>query len=316
METQACLFDIGRYRNTDGPGIRTILFFKGCPLRCVWCSNPYGLRRGVQLSVRAADCCACGACLAACGQAVGGMQEGRLQTDFSRCIACGNCLDACPSACRSLVGENYSVTQLLREVQKDAAFYRRGGGGVTISGGEALLQGEAVIELLTRCRAHYLNTCLETCAYASWETLQAAAALCNTIFVDLKHSDSAEHKRLTGVGNDLIVENIEKLCHFAKDRPLRVIVRIPLIPGYTTGRENMEGSARFIASLAGKIEVNFLPYHSLGEGKYESIGEDYALAGREALERDDLLVEEACAIFRALAPENPRSVGGDAIALH
>ncbi len=315
-EKTARIFDIGRFRNTDGPGIRTIIFFKGCPLRCLWCSNPFGLSPKQQLVVKFAKCTGCGTCGEVCTQGVNQVPEGgKVQVDFSACTLCGSCVERCAAGARMLSGREYTARQLYEEARKDAAFYRKGGGGVTLSGGEALMQYEVAAETLRLCRSNYINTCLETSAFAPWAQLWAVAQYCHTVFVDVKHMDDVRHKALTGVGNGLILENLRRLCRELPRRGGRVILRLPLVPGYTDHPENVSATARFAASLEGSPELNLLPYHDLGESKYEMIGDSYALAEVESRKGRDPRLLELQALCQETAPKNRVSLGGDAIQL-
>lgn len=315
-EKKAILFDIGRFRSTDGPGIRTILFFKGCPLRCRWCSNPFGLDPAPQLAVNREKCTGCGMCQRVCSHGVNTLVPGeRVEVLFSACVRCGACVPLCAVKARMITGKAYTAQQLYREAAKDAAFYRKGGGGVTLSGGEVLLQYEVAAETLRLCRANYINTCLETSAFAPWEVLWAVGQHCNTVFVDLKAMDSEKHKALTGVPNERILENIERLCLALPERGGRVIVRMPLVPGCNDSEEDVAAGARFVAGLAGRPELNLLPYHDLGETKYAMIGKPYALPGAESRSAKDPRLLALRALCQSLAPENRVSLGGEAILL-
>ena len=286
-EKKAIVFDIGRFRNTDGPGIRTILFFKGCPLRCLWCSNPFGFSPAPQLAVNPVKCTGCGKCVPVCPQGRNTLVPGeKIQVDSSACQGCGACVPVCPSGARMITGRAYTARELYREAAKDAAFYRKGGGGVTLSGGEGLLQWEVASETLRLCRTNYINTCI-----------------------------SEKHREQTGVPNELILENIQKLCQALPQRGGRVIVRLPLIPGCNDGAEDVAAAARFVGSLPNRPEMNLLPYHNLGESKYGMIGETCALSGLESRKGRDpklLALQELC---QRCAPDNRVSLGGDAIAL-
>lgn len=215
-----------------------------------------------------------------------------------------------------ITGKEYSAKQLFAEAYKDVAFYRKGGGGITLSGGEVLLYHELAAETLRLCRKNYVNTCIETSAYGKWEHLEEVASWCNTIFVDLKHIDSKRHKEITGVPNELILENIEKLDRLAQEKKIRLIIRRPIIPGYNDEDENSIGTAKFVAKLASKPELNLLPYHNLGENKYKMIGEEYPMGeGVGLLAKQDPIVARAKELSQQHAPSHRVSVGGEAIAL-
>lgn len=315
-EKRGLIFDIGRFRSTDGPGIRTIIFFKGCPLRCRWCSNPFGLSPRRQLVVNFAKCTGCARCGEVCAHGVNTVPEGeKLRVDFSACALCGDCVTACLAGARTISGGEYTARELYQEAKKDTAFYRKGGGGVTLSGGEALMQYEVAAQTLRLCRSNYINTCLETSAYAPWEHLWAVGQYCHTVFVDLKHMDPERHRALTGVENGLILKNLRRLCAELPRRGGKVIVRLPLVPGYNDDEENLIASARFADGLAGKPELNLLPYHNLGESKYEMIGADYPLGEAESRKGRDPRLLEMQALCQRFAPETRVSLGGDAIQL-
>lgn len=210
-------------------------------------------------------------------------------------------------------GKEYTAEELFQEAYKDALFYRRNTGGVTLSGGEVLMQHEVAAELLRMCKRNYMHTCIETSAFSPWEHLQQVAQYCDLIFVDLKHMDSTRHKALTGVGNERVLENIQRLCAYAEGRELRVIVRIPIIPGHTDEADNLRASAAFVATLPGTPDLNLLPYHSLGEKKYEMIGAPYALNIQSMLGDSSDLMLRLRALCKAYAPETCVTIGGGEI---
>lgn len=315
MEKTATIFDIGRFRNADGPGIRTIIFFKGCPLSCKWCSNPFGLSPKPQLTVNAERCIGCGRCVGVCPNGNNMVVDGRVQVNYQKCTLCQKCILACLVPCRSVSGKEYTAKELFAEAYKDIAFYRRNYGGITLSGGELLMQHEVAEEVLRLCKLNYLNTCIETSGFSTWAALKGVVQYCDTVFFDLKHIDSEKHREFTGVSNEIILENVTRLCEWSLEKPFRVIIRIPVIPGYNDNEEALTRAARFIAKLPSNPEVNILPYHNLGTSKYSMIGLDYELNELKMLSHKDNLITRVKETFEEYTLGNRISLGGDAIDL-
>lgn len=274
------VFNIQHFSVHDGPGIRTTVFLKGCPLRCAWCHNAEGLEPGRELFFAAERCTGCGNCVKACPRGAVRMENAKAVTDRARCTACGACVKMCLGDARSVCGEELSVEQVMCELRKDLVFYRQSGGGVTLSGGEPLMQPEFAAALLKACRAEGIHTVLDTCGQAPWDSFAAVLPDVKLFLFDLKAWTEAAHRRGTGVGNRLILKNLERLCAAGA----QVRVRVPLVPGLTDAPEELSGIAGFLAELPVE-QVNLLPFHQSGRAKYGRLGHGYALADSAALDR-------------------------------
>ncbi len=281
--TKGHIFNIQRYSIHDGSGIRTLVFLKGCPLRCLWCSNPESQKSGPELGFiesRCAGVSKCGGpCIAACP--VTGLHlnsQGKPSIDRNACDSCGRCAMVCPEDALKVVGRETSVDEVLAEVEKDRPFYRRSSGGITIGGGEPLSQYHFTAELLKAAQGVYLHTALETCGHAPWEHFETVLKHVDLLQIDLKHIDPVRHKELTGQSNELIIANLRKVL--SVKAPKDVIARIPLIPGCTDSVENIRETARFVSGL-GFRQIELIPYHRLGVSKYAQYGMVYSLAEAE-----------------------------------
>ena len=268
------VFNIQKYSVQDGPGIRTTVFLKGCPLCCAWCHNPEGVSPKREILVVETRCLACGECRRACpfGASVAG--DGMLPTRLEPCTLCEACAEACPTGARQVVGRDLSVAEVLREVQQDRVFYEDSCGGVTFSGGEPLSQAEFLLALLDACRTRGLHTAVDTCGFGCTEHLLAAARLTDLFLFDLKFMDEARHREYCGVSNGPILENLRRLDQIHD----HIWLRVPLIPGVNDSGENLEAIARFAASIHGVRQVNLLPYHHLGRQKFRRLGQADRLA--------------------------------------
>ena len=259
------VFQIQRYSTHDGPGIRTVVFLKGCSLGC---RNPESQEAAPQLMVNDPACTGCGACVQACPRDAVHLENGRAVTDRGLCQMCGDCVPVCPTKGRRVVGMAMSVQQVML---RDRSLYINSEGGVTISGGEPLLQPDFTAELLSQCRAEGLHTAVETCAHVPWEDLERMIPLVNLWFTDIKSVDSRKHAQGTGAGNERILENISRLVK----RDVKICVRMPLIPGYNDSPEDVAALGRYVSRVLGLQpgQVELLKYNNLGESKLDRLGQ-------------------------------------------
>jgi pyruvate formate lyase activating enzyme len=269
------VFNVQKFSIHDGAGIRTLVFMKGCPLRCVWCCNPESQRMAVDIFFVRPNCIGCGHCVAACDQ--GGIAADGFYIDRSRCLTCGACADACHANAKKRIGRWMRRRDLVQEIEKDAIVYRNSGGGVTVGGGEPTLQPGFVAALLQDCRSLCINTAIETCGYGDWNDISAVFAHADHVFFDLKCMDEDVHTRITGVSNASILENAQRVLDMGK----RITFRIPLIPGLNDCEDNIAKTADFVASAGGDAALEFLSYHRLGEDKFSWMDREYALSGTQ-----------------------------------
>lgn len=273
------LFNIQGYCIHDGPGIRTSVFLKGCPLCCSWCQNPESHSPLPELFFAEEKCTGCGKCIPACpGKAIR-LQEKKSRTDRKLCKSAGLCVDACPNEARAVIGRRATADEVFKEIAADALFYRESGGGVTLSGGEPLAQPEFAASILKKCRDAGFHTALDTCGYASWTAAGKVLRYVNLVLFDFKHMNPEIHRKYTGVSNELILQNAEKIHH---EMSIPMWARVTLVPGFNDSVENIEATARFIADrLSNAIPVHLLPYHRLGEAKWEKLGGDNVVGSIE-----------------------------------
>ena len=263
------IFDIQRFCVHDGPGIRTTVFFKGCPLRCVWCHNPEGIAPNPQLSFTPERCIGCGACLRVCPHQAHRMddQAGHV-LDRSRCRVCGACAAECNAQALTILGRTVTVDEVIAEAIRDRAFYATSGGGLTLSGGEPTMQIEFAEALLVAAKAHGLHCCVETCGMASLDRFKQILPYTDLLLYDLKETDNARHKEFAGAPNTSIIENLRSLHDLGEN----ILLRLPIIPGYNDREDHFAKIAELARSLPNLAGVEMLPYHRLGEGKRQRLG--------------------------------------------
>lgn len=284
------IFNIQRNQIHDGPGIRTIVFLKGCPLKCVWCSNPESQRIKPELFFFKSKCTLCGKCIEACPGNAGKIINDTMIINRAICNNCDSirkCVDACPNDVRQIRGVESSVNDIVRQVEKDRSYYFISGGGVTIGGGEPLFQPELCMNLLQSCRKKGFHTAIETAGYCRWADLEKALQYTDWIFYDLKLIDNLAHKKYTGVSNDIILANARKLSEAIDSRQTHLTIRIAIIPGYTDSMDNIEGIARFVKyHVKAATEIELLNYHNYGLGKYEALGRNYGLTDTQSVSEE------------------------------
>jgi pyruvate formate lyase activating enzyme len=269
------VFDIHRYAIHDGPGIRTTVFLKGCALSCWWCHNPESQTPGPELIVRESRCIRCGACVAACERGAAALGEAGPVTDRAQCAGCDSyaCAAACYAQAREVAGRTLSVEQVLEIALRDEPFYRESGGGVTLSGGEPLLQAEFTTALLAAIRARGVHTALDTCGHVPWAVLDRVREQVELFLYDVKLMDEERHRRFTGVSNRRILENLRALS----ERAHRIVLRLPVIPGVNDDEANVRAVAALAAGLPNLAGVDLLPYHRIGVDKYARLDRKYRL---------------------------------------
>ena len=287
------IFDIKRYAINDGPGIRTTVFLKGCPLHCTWCHNPEGIFPKPQRVYSLSKCIDCRMCISACPKHACTMTTKGVVVDDQLCVVCGICNEVCPSKAIEIIGRKVSVEYLVEEVEKDSLFFDKSGGGVTFSGGEPLLQPDFLEEALKSLGQHSIHRVVDTTGFADTDVLLRVAAHTDLFLYDLKMVNSARHKKWTGVGNRLILKNLRCLS----ESGARLSVRIPLIVGVNADEDNLRKTANFIASLPGHdLSITLLPFHNIMTNKYAKLGR--SLKECNAMTKpDDELFQTAVDIF-------------------
>jgi len=300
---QPFIFDIKRYAINDGPGIRIVIFLKGCNLNCSWCHNPESISTETERMYAPSKCIKCGTCVEACPEKALTLTPEGIITDTEQCNMTGRCAEVCPTKAIEISGYRMSVAKIMNEIEKERVFFDQSGGGVTFSGGEPLLQSKFLIELLDECTKRGIHTAVDTAGLANTEIILDVAKRTDLFLYDLKLMDSEKHRELVGVPNEKILENLTLLA----ETGAKIIIRIPLIGGVNDDPENMEATARFVAELSGeKKEVNLLPYHKIAQTKYQKLGrpDEFQLLEEPSKEAQ----QQAIAIFQKYGIQ--ASIGG------
>jgi len=281
------IFNIQYYSIHDGPGIRTTVFFKGCPLRCSWCQNPESQHTKNEILYDNEQCSGCETCVSICPQHAITVTEYGVKTDRSLCLACGECVYKCPQEARKLVGKLMTADEVFEEVHKDAIFYQQSNGGVTLSGGEPTAQPDFAVNVLRLCKDAGIHTALDTCGYTPFHNLERILEHVDLVLYDFKHINPGKHKKGTGVSNEIILDNARKIFHKIR-KPLWA--RLTIIPGYNDSSENIEATIRFICEeLDPSVKVHLLPYHRLGLHKHKKLERDSKESGIKPPEDEDMI---------------------------
>ena len=289
VERKAFIFNKQKYNMYDGPGVRSLIFFKGCPLRCKWCANPEGLQRKYEVMFKHNNCVGCGACVSACPAKihVTGI-DGMHKIDRNiNCIGCKKCESACFYDAITIIGEQVSISDLLNYLEEDRIFYEQSGGGITLGGGEVLAQPEAAKNLLMVCKREGLNTAVETCGYTKKETILEVAEFVDLFLFDIKSMNSDTHLKLTGVRNEIILENIKALLN----KRYNVKVRMPLLKDINDKKEEIISTIEFLMEFKDAKNfkgIDLLPYHKMGVNKYEQLDMEYPIQGDPSLSDEEL----------------------------
>lgn len=282
----------------DGPGIRTTVFLKGCPLRCLWCSNPNSQKPEVEIAYAVNKCILCKKCIDVCEHGVLSLEDGHIAIDRSKCTMCGKCVNVCPGRAIHFDGKHMSLDEVMDEVVADMTCYHNSSGGMTLSGGEALMQKDFTLALLTEAKRLGIHTAIETTAQTTYKVFSDIIKLVDYLIIDMKHGDAKKHKEVTGVDNMLIKENIIRA---SKEHP-NLHIRIPVIPSINDTKEDLAKIAFFLKPLDGIKSIELLQYHDFGKTKYAQIGLKYPL---EDVKKYDLNhLTSLLAYFRELVPNH------------
>jgi len=288
--SEALIFQIQKFSTEDGPGIRTTIFFKQCPLNCIWCHNPESILRASQLEWFKHKCIDCKRCIDICQQNALSFDENGLNIDREKCIGCGECVEECPSTALNLLGTWWNLEDLLYEIEKDKVYYIKSNGGVTVSGGEPAQQPDFVANLLKKCKENGISTALDTCGYASKTVYEQILPYVDLVLLDLKHINSDKHKEYTGIPNEVILENAIWISNNLEKNEKKMWIRTPIIPHYTATDENIKGIGEFIVNKLKNFPERWdlLSFNNLCISKYERLDMEWQLKNEPLMKEEEM----------------------------
>lgn len=290
LADQGLVFQIQKMSTEDGPGIRTTVFFKQCPLKCIWCHNPESILKKKQLEWFKHKCIGCRTCIKVCEQKALSFDEEGLNIDREKCNSCGICSEECPSTALHMWGELWNLDDLFYEIEKDKVYYTQSKGGITVSGGEPTLQSDFIMAFLRKCKENGISTALDTCGYASRKIFERILPFVDLVLLDIKEIDSNRHEKFTGVPNDLILENAIWISEYIKNNGKNIWIRTPIIPNYTATEENIRGIGDFIVNKLSNIPERWdlLAFNNLCTSKYERLDMDWPLKNFSLMTDDEI----------------------------
>ena len=286
----ATIFQIQKFSTEDGPGIRTTVFFKQCPLKCVWCHNPESIPKESQLEWFKHKCIGCKTCIETCSEAALIFLEEGLEIDREKCTGCGDCAEECPSGALHLLGEEWGINDLFYEIEKDKTYYIESKGGITVSGGEPTSQPNFILNFLKKCKENEISTALDTCGYANPNIYEKLLPFIDLVLFDIKEIDSNKHKEYTGVSNEKILENAIYISQYLKEKGKKMWIRTPIIPKYTATKENIKGIGEFIVNKLSNFPERWdlLSFNSLCVDKYSRLGMDWILKDESLMTKEEM----------------------------
>ena len=284
------IFEIQKMSTEDGPGIRTTVFLKQCPLKCIWCHNPESIQKKPQLQWLDHKCIGCKICIETCKQGALKLKKDGMHIDRDKCISCGECVQECPSTALNMYGKWWALEEIFKEIEKDKVYYTKSGGGITVSGGEPTMQPEFVLQFLKMCKENGISTALDTCGYTSKEIYKNLLPQVDMVLLDIKLIDSDQHKKYTGVPNERILENAIWMANYIKESNKKLWIRTPVIPGYTATDQNIKGIAEFIVNKLNNIPERWdlLAFNNLCTAKYERLDLEWPLKDEPLMRKEEM----------------------------